>query len=283
MRIRYGCSLCIYRQIELLARQLYVDEASRWRFADSLLKTFLEMRPKGICPPQLAERFFAMLADASGIDDPYLTEKDKSTSLAHAIRREYTARELSFDETLLLAIGGNIIDFGVNPDFQLADAEKSIAAALKEPYDRAAAADLKRRMDDAESIFYILDNCGEAVLDELLLRRYRDKITLGVRGGAILNDVTRRELAPSGLGDYPVIDTGRRAPGVPLDDIGAEFREKLQSSDLVIAKGQGNLESLCPDFTARPIYHLLRLKCQVVADWIGLPLGSIAIYGRNLK
>lgn len=283
MRIQYGCSLCIYRQIELLARHLYQEDAARWRFSDALLETFLEMRPKGICPPVLAEKFFAMLADASGVDDPFLAEKDKSTALAHKIHREYAARELSFDETLLLAIGGNIIDFGVNPDFQLDDAEKSIAAALKEPYDRAAASDLQRRMEEAKSIFYILDNCGEAVLDELLLRRYRDKITLGVRGGAILNDVTRREVAASGLGDYPVADTGRRAPGVPSDGIDAEFREKLYASDLVIAKGQGNLESLCPDFTARPIYHLLRLKCQVVSDWIGLPLGSIAIYGRNLK
>ncbi len=282
MRIQFDCSGCIYRQIELLARQLYADDENRWRFSDALLKLFLEIRPTGICPPQLAEKVFAMVAEASGVDDPFRAEKEKSTLLAQQIYKKYEHADLSFDETLLLAIAGNVIDYGVNPDFKIDEAEKLIDEACKEPYDRAAARDLQRRMDEADSIFYILDNCGEAVLDALLLRRYRDKITLGVRGGAILNDVTRAELAPSGLGDYPVVDTNRRSPGAPLADVGAEFLEHLNTSSLVIAKGQGNLESLCPDFTARPIYHLLRLKCRVVADFLHQPLGTIAIYGRNL-
>ena len=180
-----------------------------------------------------------------------------------------------------LAIGGNIIDYGVNPEFNLLEAEAGIREVFDLPFDREACADLKRRMDQAKSIFYMLDNCGEAVVDRLLMEPYADKLTIGVRGLPVLNDVTRREAKLSGIDFAPIIDTGDCAPGVSLRHSSPEILDALSRADLVISKGQGNFESLDEEFTC-PVYFLLRVKCKVVAERLNRPLGSIQIIGRNL-
>ena len=188
----------------------------------------------------------------------------------------------AFINRVKLAISGNMIDYGVNPDFDLGCAEKHIREVLELPYDAAALDDLKCRIEKAENILYILDNCGEAVLDRLLLETMKDKVTIGVRGKPIINDITRKELADSALDDFPVIDTGCNAPGAPLRMISPEFRDKMESADLVIAKGQGNFESLEGFFTAKPIYFLFRAKCPVIQKYLDVSFGSLQIQGRNL-
>ena len=159
---------------------------------------------------------------------------------------------------------------------------KAIREVLDLPCDNNALADLKQRIEQAGKIVYILDNCGEAVLDRLLLETMKDKVTIAVRGKAIMNDITRREIAASNLADFPLIDTGSNAPGAPLKLVSPEFRRTLESADLVIAKGQGNFESLEEDFISKPIYFLLRAKCPVIQNYLGVDYGSLQLIGKNL-
>ncbi|MFW5701797.1 MAG: ARMT1-like domain-containing protein, partial [Bacteroidota bacterium] len=51
-----------------------------------------------------------------------------------------------------------------------------------------------------------------------------------------------------------------------------EFRQAFERAELIIAKGQGNFESL----TESPanIYYLLTAKCPVVARWFGVSKGD---------
>ena len=175
-----------------------------------------------------------------------------------------------------------MIDYGVNPDFDLSQAEGAIREVSSLPCDLNALADLEQRIENAGNIIYVLDNCGEAVLDRLLLETMKDKVTIAVRGGAILNDITRKEIEASNLSDFRVIDTGCNAPGAPLKLVSSEFLSALNSADLVIAKGQGNFESMEEDFHARPIYFLLRAKCPVIQNYLGVNFGSLQIIGRNL-
>ena len=53
----------------------------------------------------------------------------------------------------------------------------------------------------------------------------------------------------------------------------------MRAADLVVAKGQGNYETL--DRYDRPILHLLRIKCPVVAARLGAPQGSLQVLARN--
>ena len=120
-----------------------------------------------------------------------------------------------------------------------------------------------------------------ALLDRLLVERFAGKITIGVRGEAIYNDVTRYDLIRSRYPQLPVIDTGDCTPGVALRRASAAFQQTMRQTDLVIAKGQGNYETL--DRYDRPIIHLLRIKCPVIANLLGAPLGALQILVRNAE
>ncbi len=283
MLVQFDCCRCVLKQAVELSEKYAVTDDRRWAMFDEITRYFLDHREHS-SPPMLAEHAFATVAKFSGIADCYKAEKAESTRLAQELWATLDREKLDFDQRLLLSIGGNAIDFGVHPDFDLSTARSLVLAALELPYDTAAARDLARRMRSARKIFYILDNCGEAVLDRLLLELYPPKITLGVRGSAILNDVTRAELAESGLDDFPVYDTGRAAPGVPYPDISPDFRREMETSDLVIAKGQGNFESLSgAGFAAAPIYYLFKAKCPTIAKLLDKKLNSVVIIGENLE
>ena len=269
-----------------MARDLSPRPETQWEFFEEFLKIFQKLH--GIAsPPELAAEYFELYAKMSGVEDGFEEIKRRSTELGRALYGELEQLCLdsgddAFVNRVKLAVSGNMIDYGVNPDFDLDCAEKHIREVLELPCDTAALEDLKQRIEKAESILYILDNCGEAVLDRLLLETMKGKVTIGVRGLPILNDITRKELAASALDDFPVIDTGSNAPGAPLRLISPEFRHKMESVDLVIAKGQGNFESLEGFFSAKPVYFLFRAKCPVIQKYLNVDFGSLQIQGRNL-
>jgi hypothetical protein len=68
-------------------------------------------------------------------------------------------------------------------------------------------------------------------------------------------------------------------PGTILSECSPEFRQVFEQSDLVIAKGQGNFETLndCP----KPIAFLFLVKCPVVVRETGAQLNSVQIRTQN--
>jgi uncharacterized protein with ATP-grasp and redox domains len=70
-----------------------------------------------------------------------------------------------------------------------------------------------------------------------------------------------------------VIDDGFDAPGTVLADCSKAFLEHFQRADLIIAKGQGNYETLSQ--VATPIFFLFTVKCPLVASHIGSPTGTL--------
>jgi uncharacterized protein with ATP-grasp and redox domains len=70
-------------------------------------------------------------------------------------------------------------------------------------------------------------------------------------------------------------------PGVSMKYSSDEFIQAMRSADLVISNGQGNFETL--NEYDRPIFFLLRVKCQVIADLIGdVKLGDLMVIPKNL-
>ena len=286
MLIQFDCCECIIKQALRLARDVDASDEKRWQYFRETLALFQKYNATAT-PPEMAAYYFDLFAKKSGIEDGFTEIKDRSTGLALELYDEMAqlcdnAGENEFITRLKLAISGNMIDYGVNPDFDLSKAETMIREVLTLPCDRNAVADLEKRIRNAKKIVYILDNCGEAVLDRLLLETMKEKVTIAVRGKAIINDITRREIALSNLSGFPLIDTGSNAPGAPLKLVSPEFRQALDDADLVIAKGQGNFESLEGDFKSTPIYFLLRAKCPVIQKYLGVSFGTLQIIGKNL-
>jgi damage-control phosphatase, subfamily I len=281
------CIPCIVGQGVHYAKKSAKSPAQAEAMVKRILESLLVFGPE-LPPPVMARKIHEIARGFCGPQDLYLEEKDSSTRIAHevlaSLKGELDAQPDRFEALVRLAIAGNIIDFGAYRDFDLNSVKSHISAAFQAPIDKAAIRSLESAISEAESILYIADNCGEAVFDRLFMEPFRSRTTLAVRGGAILNDITRRELAASGLAEgfsARVIDTGDFTPGISFAHSSKEFLEAFESADLIISKGQGNYETLSE--TARPVFFLLRAKCKVIAEFLGgVEQGSLQVIGANI-
>ncbi len=282
MRTSLECIPCFVRQtleaVRFATRETRVHE----RLLREVLRAAAEMNLEQ-SPPAMAQQIHRKLRTLTGVDDPYRGVKDRFNRMAMAMLPEMAAEVARSDDPLAtavrLAIAGNVIDLGVDGNLTEAEAERAIGNMMHEPFagnlDELAAA-----VRTAGSILYLADNAGEIVFDRLLIQQMpTDRVTVAVRGRPILNDVTRLDAEAVGLTDLvEVIDNGSDAPGTLLQDCSDAFRRRFDAADLVIAKGQGNYESLSE--VPRDIFFLLKAKCSVIAEHIGMPVGThIALGG----
>ena len=135
----------------------------------------------------------------------------------------------------------------------------------------------------AEELLFIADNTGEAVFDKLLIKKIKEdynlKITYAVRETAILNDITAEGAKELGIDDYAeIIKSGSRAPAMLMESASNQFLKHYQNADLVISKGQGNLEGLYG--IESEIYFLLKAKCEVIAELLEVKKGDFVFIYR---
>jgi damage-control phosphatase, subfamily I len=284
MKITFDCIPCLIGHAIHVAKMVSDDDLVRHEIIKKTLADSVNL-DLSLTPPEQARLIHQMIKTASGVNDPYQEAKDLSTEFALKlmpnVREKIKNSKNKFETIVRLVIAGNIIDYGAIRDFDLDTARKRIFEVFDMPIDLDAVKLLEKSMDKAKKIFYMADNCGEAVFDRLLIERYSDKITLGVRGEPILNDITPREIKASELDIVPYVHTGDMTPGVSMRHSSKEFLDEMRSADLVIAKGQGNYETL--NEYDKPIFFLLRIKCQIIADLIGnTNLGDLQVIPKNI-
>lgn len=248
-----------------------LHEALRWACEMDLQRS----------PPATAQVVHRFIREVTGVKDPYLEVKDRYNKLAlemyPRLREKIETSADPVETAVRLAIAGNIIDFGVNSVVEQNDVEKTVARSLTEPLDKVALAEFEKAIEAATDILYLGDNAGEIVFDRLLLEQLpRDKITFVVKGSPILNDALMEDARTVGITDIvEVIDNGSDAPGTILESCSPEFRRRFEQADLLIAKGQGNLETL--DEVDEQVFFMLRPKCKVLAEYLGCGMGELVL------
>lgn len=276
MRTELDCVPCLMSQSLDASRHISDDPAVHKRVLDEMLRWTLES-DRSLSPPVLGQRLHRHLREVVGADDPYRAAKDRQNEIAlnllPELRERVAAADDPFGLALRIAVAGNVIDLGINRTLTEADIHASLEQALHEPV-HGPVDELRSAVAGATDILYLADNCGEVVFDQLLIEQLpTDRVTAAVRGEPILNDATMVDAETTGLTDLvPVIDNGSDAPGTLLDDCSSAFRERFMAADVVIAKGQGNYESLGE--APRLVYSLFKVKCSVVSRHAGLPEGS---------
>jgi uncharacterized protein with ATP-grasp and redox domains len=282
MKTTLDCIPCFARQALEAARYVTDDAAIHERILRSVLHEIAEMdlsQP----PPAIAQRVHRNLRGITGIEDPYRAVKNRYNEMAIRMMPDLIAKmERSEDPlffALRFAIAGNVIDLGVKGGIGENEIRAALENTLNEPFhgDRE---DFRKAVHRAKNILYLADNAGEIVFDRLLIGQILPKpITLAVRGVPVLNDATRLDAEAVGLSDLvEIIDNGSDAPGTILEDCSCDFRSRFHAADLIIAKGQGNYETLSE--AEADIYFLFKAKCPVLANHVGLPVGTlVAIRG----
>ena len=276
MHTALDCIPCFVKQALESARFVTNGAAVHEQVVRQALRSTSELNFRQ-SPPAFAQELHRQLRSITGVDDPYRPAKDRFNQLALKMLPELAARVADADDplnmALRVAIGGNAIDLGANPGMTEAEAREAVIGATDEPV-QGNVTDFRNTIAASADILYLTDNAGEIVLDRLLIEHLPlERVTVAVRGGPVLNDATMIDAEAAGLRDLvDVIDNGSDAPGTILSDCSENFRSRYAAADIVIAKGQGNFETLSDE--PRPTYFLFKVKCPLIGNYAGYPTGA---------
>jgi uncharacterized protein with ATP-grasp and redox domains len=276
MKTSLDCIPCLLRQSLDAARLVSTNPSVHEHIIRDALSWAVEM-DLNQSPPAMAQHIHRRLREITRAVDPYRETKDWQNRLAMELIPTLRAEVESASDPLLmaarLAIAGNVIDMGSNGDLTEADVRQALKQSLTEPFfgeqDRFSEA-----IAQAKSILYLADNAGEIAFDRLLVEQLLpERVTCVVRGAPVLNDATLVDARTVGLDTIvEVIDNGSDAPGTILTDCNQELRDRFAAADLIIAKGQGNFETLSNE--PGNIFFLFKVKCLVIADLVNQPIGT---------
>ena len=280
MRTYFECIQCFVRQTLDAVRLLTDDETIHEQVLRKVLSESSGMDFYK-SPPVMGQRIHRLIRELLEDDDPYYQIKEQSNRLAMKRYPELKMKiEQSFDplETAVrFAIAGNIIDQGVNSQLDESIIYKTLDDSMKKDLFPNSIDDFRNAIDHSTDILYLGDNAGEIVFDRLLIEQLpSEKVAFVVRGHPVINDVTHIDAELTGMTDIvELIDNGSDAPGTILEDCSPGFRTRFKKADLIIAKGQGNYESLSD--IKKNILFLLIAKCPVIARDIGCDVGSLVL------
>lgn len=272
------CMDCMFQSFERLMERFPLNSSDRQLFFQKYNHTIA--RGGGMTMPEIHRELNREFCRLSAVKDPYFAEKVKSNSITMQLYDELQMQVVKssdpFDMALRLSIAGNIMDYGPGVEF---DIHKTIRQVLESDFAINHSAELKKRIREAKRILYIGDNAGEIVFDKLFMETIRhDRITYAVRGSAVLNDVTVADADQVEIGSVAtVISNGYDASSTVLDACSPEFLKVYHDADVIISKGQGNLEGLISQNDPR-IFFLLMVKCDVVAELLEVSKGSFVVY-----
>jgi len=235
-------------------------------------------------PPELSKEVHAIVRNMLNCKDPYREVKKKSNEMANELypRLEQIVEEAKdpFLMATKLAIIGNVIDFGAMNRFDVKD---MINKAITENIDDNAYSRFKESIEKAQTILYLADNAGEIFFDKLLIKKFAEmgkRIVYAVKNNPIINDATIEDAKFAGIDKFAEVlpaDEGqdKSAPGILLNYASSKFLNYFRNADVVIAKGQGNYESLSN--SGREIFFLLVVKCPLVARDIRADIGKLIL------
>jgi len=276
MRTYLDCLPCFLSQALRAARKATDDESLIKRVLEEVGKMLGDL-PLESTPPESGRRVYQKVGAITGNHDPFRELKEESTRKALALypllKDRVQASSDRLEAAIRIAIAGNVIDFGPNRAFDL---EREIDATLeKEPaiWDYPAFRDA---MSSAHEILYIGDNAGECVFDRILIEELNKPVLYVVRDVPVINDATYEDALQAGIDQVAaIVSSGTDAPGTILHTCSSEFRRIYEQAECIISKGQGNYEALSSE--RRPIFFLLKAKCRVIANDIGVHEGDIVL------
>ncbi len=237
--------------------------------------------PMESTPPETGDIIYREVSRITGVKDPYKEIKKANIKEALALYPELKEMVKASENSLLtairIAIAGNVIDLGVNKEFNLIEDIKTI---LKQDFGILHFNEFAETLSKAKSILYLGDNAGESVFDRILIEEMGKPVSYAVRDIPVINDVTYDDAIASGLEEVAeIISSGTSAPGTILSTCNPAFLKRFDQADMIISKGQGNYEGLSN--TSRSIFFLLKAKCSVIANDLNVNVNDIILKANH--
>ena len=247
-------------------------------------------------PAQISVELLEYIRQKTNNLDPYKELKKKSNRIALELmpkmykKCDQKDKRLKFECLVSLAITGNLIDFATGGFvFKFEELEHVFQSVLDKGFTVDDSKEIIEDLPRFKKVLYILDNAGEIVFDipliEFLIKENLE-VTAVVKEGPMMNDATIEDANEVGLDKITnVITTGAAAMGTPISRVSEAFLNEVKNSDLIISKGQANLETF-PEIQRKyhkPTIYILRTKCEVISKALGVPMNSNVLLYINTK
>ena len=281
MKTYLDCLPCFLSQALKTTRIATTDEKIQREVLDQVMENLIRL-PLDASPPRIAQIVYATIKTITGNGDPYYAIKKNQNELALNFYPELKAMIRDSEDPLLLAlklsIAGNIIDLGVPREIK--DIREEVFSIISSPLAVDDNLALRKNLHHTKLLLYLGDNAGEIVFDRILVEELNKmdsfEIVFAVREKPIINDATFDDAKFTGIDKVAkLISNGSDAPATILAECSSEFIHLFQKADLIIAKGQGNYESLSDE--RGNIFFLLMVKCPMVAHHLNVRAGDMVL------
>ncbi|MCR4746730.1 MAG: ARMT1-like domain-containing protein [Lachnospiraceae bacterium] len=270
MNLNESCAKCIYdKQLAKYDDPEYLAE----------IKTILDNRPEKISSPEIVYKFDKIREKYFGEAEDYTDIKRSYNDLVLSMEKDLRKRISESNDPLATALVmsriGNYIDFGAMntvdtdiflglfSDTEMRDDEKKVYEGFC------------KECSKAKNFLLLTDNCGEVVLDKLMLEELHKKypkleIKVILRGGDVLNDATLEDAEYVGLGENAkLISSGVKVPGTVYSMLSEEAKNAVDDADIILSKGQGNYEAFAGE--GRHAFYLFLCKCDLFINRFNVP------------
>ncbi len=280
----YRCIYCLVKSYGNRLEKSALPAKAKEHFTREML-SILNEKWYGITAPECARDIQGLYRSVINDSDPYSEIKRESNDTVLEMYDELEGLVRNspdpFNTAVQLAIAGNIMDYAVHDECDLhGTIEKVLGSGFAIDHTR----ELRAGLQKAARVLYIGDNAGEIVFDKLLVTIIAHPgLVYSVRGAPAINDATMEDAEYVGMKAITkVITSGYDAPSTLLARSGAEFLKHFEEADIIISKGQGNLEGLIGEKDPR-IFFLLMVKCDVIADYMGIAKGSCVVFNDLIR
>lgn len=191
------------------------------------------------------------------------------------VQKEVESADDPLKRAIQFAIVGNFIDFGAMKSVDEEKLEEFLQGAKNIELDPAEYEALKRDIQNAKKITFLTDNCGEIVMDKLLIQVLMKMnpdadFKVLVRGAPVQNDATMEDALQVGLHEVTnVYGNGTAIAGTCLEYLSEEAKEIIDEADVILAKGQGNFETM--QMCGLNVYYIFMCKCEMFARKFRVP------------
>lgn len=255
-----------------------IPEEKKVEYMQKVLKIIAEA-PAKYGAPVIVRTIQQVQEEMLGIKQEYREIKrhynEVMMGYENQVQEHMAKSEDSLKTGIQYAMIGNYIDFGA----RITVTEEQLTELLHNPdrfvIDEKQYAELTADLEKARKLVYLTDNCGEIVMDKMLIKQIKQKypdieLTVLVRGCEVINDATMEDAKQVGLAEMvKVIPNGSDIAGTWMEEISDEAKAVLESADVIISKGQGNFETLRK--CGMNIYYIFLCKCDLFANTFQVP------------
>ncbi|MBN1332472.1 MAG: DUF89 family protein [Synergistales bacterium] len=284
MELYPSCVTCVMNNLLHVAERVLPDPDDQMMLLREVMERIGPELKTCSSAPVLTGIGYSVLREMSGVEDPFLEVKKEFNELMLGLEDSYQDLVENMEDPLhaaLVAAGSaNLIDFGAFREIQSERVMQILSHHLENTrLPGETFASFLKLLQKRKELLILCDNCGEIVLDKILIRELKKiipdlKVICAVRGRPILNDATLEDAEAVGLDKLcHVMSSGSEIPGTIYRECHSSFQEIFLKSPVILAKGVGNFE--CADFHDERIFFLFIVKCRTLSENLKVPESTL--------